>query len=690
MTSHKDFIVELGTEELPPLSLETLARAFHQNLLQLIDEKGLDHQQSHYYATPRRLTVVIEQLAIAQADKTTQRQGPAVESAFDADGNPTQAATGFARSCGVAVKELEQLQTTKGLRLAFQISEKGKPATELLPELTQLALNKLPIAKTMHWGDYDYSFIRPVKWLLMMQGEDVIPCTLYDCASSNITHGHRFLAAGDLTLSSAKDYLELLESHYVIADIETRKNKIREQVLELAKDLGATAVIDPQLLDEVSALVEWPVALSGDFEQEFLSVPQEALISTMAKNQKYFHLQDDNEQLLAKFITIANIQSYNPKAIIEGNERVIRPRLADAKFFFEQDCKHSLTSKLPQLEKIVFQKQLGSLFDKTVRIKKLAVAISSKTNVDTANIELAATICKSDLVTNMVGEFPSLQGIMGRYYALNDGQNEEVAQAMDEIYLPRFAGDKLPETQTGLYLALADRLDTLTGIFATGQIPTGNKDPFALRRATLGILRIIIEKQLPLDLKDLVQLAASNFSTISVNEETITKILDFFAARIKAMYLDQGFSSTIIQSVQELEVTVPLDIDARIKAVKSFNDMEQAESLAKANKRVANILSKNSFEQKQALDDTLLLEPAELQLAQVISKISPEVKKLCENANYTQALSLLAQLNTDIDNFFDSVMVMDEDMALRQNRLTLLNQLRNLFIAIADISCLQK
>ena len=691
MTDYKDFIVELGTEELPPLSLEKLARAFHDNLLQLVDEVGLEHQQSHYYATPRRLTVIINQLATAQADNTIDRQGPAVSSAFDKDGNPTPAAIGFAKSCGVLFDDLQQLETAKGPRLSFQIKEAGKTSENLLPALVESALGKLPIAKAMRWGNYKDSFIRPVKWLLMMLGEDVIPCTLFNCHSANITHGHRFLAAGDLTLSSANEYLELLENHYVIADSEKRKNSIRDQVLELSKELAATAVIDPALLDEVTALVEWPVALAGDFDKEFLAVPQEALILSMATNQKYFHLQDDQQQLLPKFITIANILSYNPEAVISGNEKVIRPRLADAKFFYDLDCKHSLSSKAKKLGEVVFQHQLGSLLDKTLRIKSLASSIANLLAINTANVERAALICKSDLLTEMVGEFPSLQGVMGRYYAINDGENDEVAAAMDEIYMPRFAGDQLPSTDTGICLALADRLDTLTGIFAIGQTPTGNKDPFALRRATLGVLRILIEKQLPLDLDELINLAASNFTAVTVDEKCKSLIGDFFAARLKAMYIDQGISNTVIQAVQVLPISIPLNISARIKAVQTFNQLDQAESLAASNKRVANILSKNAASYNlNNIDPQLLKEPAEINLSQQINSISAAVTQYCEQQNYSAAFSLLTELKPVIDGFFDSVMVMDEDEKLRQNRLALLNQLRNLFLSIADISYLQK
>jgi len=691
MSANSDFIVEVGTEELPPLSMEKLARAFHDELLKQLDESGLTHQQSRFFATPRRLTVYVELLAEAQEDKVIEKQGPAVVAAFNDKGEPTPAASGFARSCGVAVEDLQQVETAKGSRLAYTLNQPGKSSADLLPKLVEVALDKLPIAKAMRWGNNQHSFIRPVKWLLMMQGENVIPANLFNCQSSNITHGHRFLAAGDLKLGTPGNYLDLLENHFVIADIDKRKQIIAEQVNDLARELEANTDIDPDLLNEVTALVEWPVALAGNFDEEFLSVPREALISTMAKNQKYFYLEDNDKNLLPKFITIANIKSFNPDAIIRGNEKVIRPRLADAKFFYDNDCKHSLTSKTPRLSKVVFQKQLGTLLDKTLRIKSLAMTIASLLKDDSANIEKAATICKTDLITDMVGEFPSLQGTMGRYYAIHDGENEEVAQAMEEIYMPRFAGDTLPASRTGHYLSLADRLDTLTGIFAIGQIPSGNKDPFALRRSALGILRIVIEKKLPLDLVQLIQQAADNYTDITVDDATKKQILDFFNARLKAMYLDKGYSNTVIQSVLILNISSPLDFDARILAVNTFNQMQEARSLAEANKRVANILAKNTGDFNiECINDSLLTSDAETELVSKINDVSPKVERLCAQQDYSAALSLLTELKPQIDAFFDSVMVMDEDIDLRQNRLAILYQLRNLYIAIADISCLQK
>lgn len=691
MIQHEDFLVELGTEELPPLALETLAIAFHDNLINEINDAGLEFDSSEFYATPRRLAVFVKNLATAQQDKIVERQGPAVQAAFNDKGEATPAALGFARSCGVNVEDLSEVDTPKGKKLAFNISEKGQNADKLLPEQVKKALSRLPIPKAMRWGNESFSFIRPVKWLVMLQGEKVIPANLFNCESSKLSRGHRFLSEGAVQINTPSEYLETLLNHKVVACLEKRKNMIKEQVDDIATSLDATAVIDPTLLSEVTALVEWPVALAGNFDEEFLSVPQEALISTMAKNQKYFHLNDKNGKLISKFITISNINSHKPETIISGNERVIRPRLADAKFFFDQDSKHSLTLRAEKLKSIIFQKDLGTVFDKTLRIQKIAEGICKTLSIESSDISHAAKLCKSDLVTEMVGEFPSLQGIMGRYYAAIDGETEEVSAAMDEIYMPRFAGDQLPETQTGMILALADRLDTLCGIFAIGQIPTGNKDPFALRRASLGILRIIIEKELDLDLSALVDLAFDNLSQLEIKPDCKTNILDFFNARLRSMYLEQGYSAEQLQSVLVLSGNKPLDAVLRFKAVQEFDQLPDSQFLAEANKRVANILAKNADEATdQQINSELLLEEAEQLLVEKVNNLSPEIASLCKQSQYNKALINLADLKGEIDQFFDTVMVMAEDDNLRKNRLAILTQLRNLFIAIADISCLQK
>ena len=690
MPTTNDFIVELGTEELPPLSLELLAVSFHDNLTSLIQDASLDFETSRYYATPRRLAVAIKNLSRNQGDKEITKLGPAVSAAFDEKGNAKPAAMGFAKSCGTSVDQLQQIETNKGLRLAYKTVEKGQTSLVLLADLISTALSKLPVPKAMRWGNNTHSFIRPVKWLLTMHGSDIVPCSVYNCNSSNKTQGHRFMSSGEICLTQADQYLTKLKEHFVIVDIEERKQSIVEQTNKLARDNSAKAIIEPALLSEVSALVEWPVALMGNFDQSFLDVPQEALITTMAKNQKYFHLENAKGELLPKFITIANIKSHKPSSIIEGNERVIRPRLADAEFFFNLDCKHSLSSLTPKLKKVLFQNELGSVYDKTKRIEVIAKSIADILSIPTASIKSASCICKSDLLTNMVKEFPSLQGVMGRYYALNDGESIEVATAMDEIYLPRFAGDQLPSSHTGICLAIADRLDTLVGIFSIGQIPTGNKDPFALRRACLGIIRIIIEKKLNLDLNVLIALGVKTYSELEIKDETPQLLMAFFNARIKSMYLDRGISNDVISSVLSLHITSPLDIHKRLNAVEIFKGLNEAPSLAESNKRVANILSKNATEYNLThIDSTLLTLEAEQVLVADIALIEPKIAHLCSEQNYEEALSTIVTLKPAIDNFFETVMVMDENIALRINRLAILNNLRTLFLSIADISYLQ-
>jgi len=690
-----NFIVELGTEELPPQSLEALSKSFHDQLISLVKDSGLTFSDSNTYATPRRLAITISNLVESQEDKVIEKQGPAVTAAYDQKGTPTPAALGFARSCGVDVSALSTTETKKGERLCYLVNEKGLATSIIMPKLVQQALSNLPIPKVMRWGDSTVSFIRPVKWLLMMQDSKIVPCALLNCKASNVTYGHRFLSQGALTLKTATDYIDLLRKHFVIADNAQRKQQIKDQVLLIAKDLNATAVIEEKLLSEVTALVEWPVALVGNFDPSFLSVPSEALISTMSTNQKYFHLIDSKQNLIAKFITISNINSSNPETVIKGNERVIRPRLADAKFFYEQDCKHSLSSRSSELKKIVFQNKLGSVYDKTQRISILGSQIATLLSIDSVDIKTAAVICKSDLVSDMVVEFPSLQGIMGRYYAVNDGENNEVAAAMEEIYQPRFSGDLLPSTQTGTILALSDRLDTLAGIFSIGMIPSGNKDPFALRRAAVGILRIIIDKNLNLNLKEISNLALTSlYNSVDLEQDqssTLSQLLDFYSARTRAMYLDLGFSAAQINSVAALNITRPLEFKARLEAIKIFSKMEQAASLAESNKRVANILAKNANElNDQAVDPAVFTEAAEQTLHQKILSVSPIVNNAINDLDYEKALKELSSVKTEIDLFFDTVMVMDDDKAIRTNRLALLKQLRTLFLCVADIALLQQ
>ena len=690
MSVTEDFIVELGTEELPPLSLDLLASTFHDNLIDLIKGVSLTFESSVYYATPRRLAVSIKALSTHQNNKEITRLGPAVTAAYDSEGNPKPAAIGFAKSCGISFDKLLQTETDKGLRLSYHCVEEGKSSAVLLPDLIKSALSNLPIAKAMRWGDNTHSFIRPVKWLLVMLGDEVVPCCLYSCYSSNISKGHRFMSTDDIHLAHANQYVTELKKHYVIVDIEARKQLIVEQVNAIAATHHAKAVIDPVLLSEVSAIVEWPVALIGNFDESFLKVPQEALITTMAKNQKYFHLENMDGELLPNFITISNIKSHTPASIVTGNERVIRPRLADAEFFFNLDSKQSLSSYIPKLKKVLFQKDLGSVFDKTKRIGSLALSIANILSIPPTNIEKASSICKSDLLSNMVKEFPSLQGIMGRYYAINDGESIEVSSSMDEIYLPRFAGDHLPSTQTGICLALADRIDTIVGIFAIGQIPSGNKDPFALRRSCLGVIRILIEKSLAIDLGTLIGLAIKNYSELEIDKTCTSQIMTFFNARIKAMYLDKGISNETIAAVLSLGLSNPLDVHKRLVAVEAFKNLPEAPSLAESNKRVANILSKNVDSHNITnINPELLILDSEQNLVAALSSLETSIVHLCSEQNYEEALATIVTLKPDIDLFFETVMVMDENIDLRNNRLAILSKLRALFLSIADISFLQ-
>ncbi|PWK46324.1 glycine--tRNA ligase subunit beta [Pleionea mediterranea] len=691
MSQVQDFLVELGTEELPPKILAKLAGAFHDNITAQLTDANLSFEDSEWFATPRRLAVRVCQLQTRQADKTMDRQGPAVAAAFDADGNPKPAAIGFAKSCGVDVSDLNRVATDKGERLAYQLNVPGQATTELLPAIVEQSLKKLPLPKVMRWGDSSVEFIRPPHWLLMMLGNQIVDANILDLTASNQTFGHRFHHPEAITINDTNDYEQLLLEAKVNVSFESRKATIRQQVEAIAEQQKAIAVIEDDLLEEVAALVEWPVALTGNFDKTFLQVPSEALIATMQADQKYFHLVDNNNQLLPQFITVSNIESRRPESVIAGNERVIRPRLADAMFFYQADCKKPLAGYIDKLQSILFQKKLGTLFDKTQRVKHLASEIAGQLNADKALAERAAELCKCDLMSGMVYEFPELQGIMGRYYATNDGEHADVAAAMDEVYMPRFAGDQLPETKTGIAIALADRLDTLVGIFGIGQAPSGAKDPFALRRAALGTLRIIVERELPLDLSQLIDTSIESFGDIIEQPTTKTQLLEFFAARSLAWYQDKGISTQVIQSVTELNISQPLDQDRRIHAVAEFNTMDAADSLAAANKRVSNILAKSEVSLDDlSVDQSLLTEQAEKTLHQDLSNMADDVAQHVSNADYTKALQQLSSLKMVIDNFFDNVMVNAEDPSVKNNRLALLKQLRDMFVSIADIALLQK
>jgi len=689
MAEARDLLVEIGTEELPPKALKELSEAFIEGIRAGLEKAGLQFSSVTPFATPRRLAAIVTDLSSAQPDKTVERRGPALAAAYGADGAPTQAARGFAGSCGVTVEKLQRLETPKGTWLAFRSVQPGRATSELVPEVVDNALAGLPIPKRMRWNSLKVEFVRPVHWVVMLYGDAVIDAEVLGVRAGRASRGHRFHHPAPIPISEPSQYAALLESQgHVVAAFDRRAQMIREQVETLATEVGGRAAIDPGLLQEVTSLVEWPVAVAGSFEERFLEVPSEALVATMKGNQKYFHLVDQEGALLPHFIAIANIQSRDPQAVRAGNERVIRPRLADASFFWNQDRAHSLASRVEQLAGVVFQHKLGTLLDKSRRVASLAQAIAHELGEDAQLAGRAAELAKCDLLTEMVGEFPELQGIMGRYYAAHDGEPEAVAAALDEQYMPRHAGDALPATPNGQILAVAERLDTLVGIFGIGQSPTGDKDPFALRRAALGVLRILIERSLDLDLMELLLRAARGYDLFDP-EAVADQVFDFAMERLRAYYLDTGVTPDTFEAVLARRPTRPLDFDQRVRAVTAFRALPEAASLSAANKRIHNILRKTDGPVPSTLDPALLGESAEKTLAAEVDAIRGAVEPLLTQGHYTAALTELARLRPSVDLFFDEVMVMSDDEALRNNRLALLNGLRELFLRTADISRLQ-
>ena len=687
--SQHTVLFELGCEELPPKSLKTLRDALKTDVENGLKQAGLNFSSIDAYAAPRRLALKINAIDAAQPDNQKRFDGPAVQAAYDAEGKPTKALEGFLRGQGINADQVSRFNAGKMEKVCYYKDIKGQSLDSLLPAILQSALDNLPIAKRMRSAASRTEFVRPVQWVVLLKDDQIIEATIQDFKASNQTFGHRFHAPQAITLKHANDYLDSLRAAHVIADFDERQALITAQVKTLADNVNAQAIVPPDLLDEVTALVEWPVALRASFEQRFLAVPQEALISTMQDNQKYFCLVDTAGKLQPYFITVSNIDSKDPSQIIEGNEKVVRPRLSDAEFFFLQDQKQPLANRQQKLANMVFQAQLGTLWDKSERIATLAADIAKLTDGDEAAAKQAGLLAKCDLTSELVGEFPELQGIAGTYYGRLEGLPSEVADAIAEQYLPRFAGDKLPQTRTGVALALADRLDTLVGIFGIGQAPTGNKDPFSLRRAAIGILRLLIENKLTVSLSDLLQLAAQGYGDkLKDIHKAQADALQFVEGRYRAMYEDQGVSVDVIQAVQVLSPASPLDFDDRIKAVSHFKTLPEAQALAAANKRVANILAKEGNVTGD-VDTNLLTEQAEKDLYQALQTVSPVVTPLLQAHDYTPALTELATLRTPIDAFFDSVMVMADDACIKQNRLRLLAQLRALFISVADVSVLQ-
>jgi glycyl-tRNA synthetase beta chain len=684
-----DFLVELGTEELPPKALKNLMASFAESIENNLKAAELSFTAIKPFAAPRRLAVLVENLASETPSKELVVWGPPAAIAFDKEGQPSKAALAFAEKNGIAAADLKTENDGKADKLVARITSEGKKTVDLLEAIVTDALAKLPIAKRMKWGAKREEFVRPVHWLVMLFGSDVIDAKILGLSAGRTTRGHRFHYNNTIDLAKASDYASVLkETGFVVADFAARAATIQQQVEAEAKKVGGVAVIDPSLLDEVTALVEWPVALTGQFEERFLAVPAEALIASMKEHQKYFHVVDANGKLKNNFITVANIQSKDAQQIIDGNERVIRPRLSDAAFFFETDKKTTLAELRERLKTIVFQAQLGTIFDKTERVAGLAKLIAGKLNADATSAERAAQLCKSDLVTNMVGEFDDMQGIAGYYYAVNDGENAEVAAAMNEQYMPRFAGDQLPQTITGTIIALADRLDTITGIFGIGQQPTGSKDPFALRRASIAVLRLLVEKDLSLDLRDLLTFAKNQHKNLAVGDELVEQVLAYMLERFRAFFEDANIPAEVFQSVTAKQLSQPLDINQRVLAVHEFSKLPQAQALAAANKRVSNILAKQNAAPSTEVNAALLQEDAEKTLAQAVSAKAALVAPLFAAREYTKALAALADLQQPVDAFFDGVMVMCEDAALQQNRLALLQQLRGLFLEVADISYL--
>ena len=682
-------LIELGTEELPPKSLKTLATAFHDSIKAQLDSHDLTYSDIKWFATPRRLAVQVFDLVAKQQDKQIEKRGPAVNVAFDADGNASKAAMGWARSNGITVEEAERLVTDKGEWLLHRATVAGKDIANLVPEMVKTALNKLPIAKPMRWGSERIQFIRPVHTLTMLYGNQLIKGEALGVSSSNKVQGHRFHHEGLVTIEHANDYESALKAAHVVADFNVRQAQIVKQIEVAAKGIDALALIDEDLLNEVTALVEWPATLVGTFDEDFLNVSAEPLIYSMKDHQKYFPVTDKNGQLVNKFIFVANIESKEPNTVIFGNEKVIRPRLADAEFFFKTDKKQTLESRLASLESVLFQKQLGTLKAKSERIADLSKYIAEQLNENAEDAYRAGLLSKTDLMSEMVLEFPQVQGTMGKYYALHDGENENIAQALEDQYRPRFSGDSLPEANIGCAVAISDKIDSLVGIFGINQPPKGDKDPFALRRAAIGSIRIIIEKDLDLDLEALIDKSIELFGDKLSNENTANDVLDFIMGRFRAFYQEQGISVDVIQAVLAKNPSAPLDFDKRIKAVTYFGELPEAATLAAANKRVGNILAKFDGELYSVFNVELASEQAERDLADVFQVISLKVAPLMADKNYQAALTELAQLKTPIDTFFDNVMVMSDDESVKINRLTLLNEIRNSFFAIADISVLQ-
>ena len=690
MADSRDLLLEIGTEELPPAALDRLSAALADGFAAQLAQHQLSFDAIERFATPRRLAVRVTGLATTQPLQELVRKGPTVQSAFDAQGQPTPAALGFARSCGVDMATVEREETPKGAWLVVRQHQPGRPTAELLIPMVERALNGLPIPKRMRWGNREEEFVRPVHWVVLLFASEVVAGQVLGVPTGRDTYGHRFHRPGPIRLSDPGDYDELLrETGRVEPDFPRRRKLIQRQVESLTAEVGGAAVFDPELLDEVTALCEWPCAILGGFDPQYLEVPPEVLIETMQKNQKYFPLRSPTGGLLPRFITIANIESLDPVQVRAGNERVIRPRFADAAFFWTQDRKQPLSSFAARLKSVVFQDQLGTLAEKSQRVGQIARYLAGLLGYDEELAARAAHLAKCDLMTAMIFEFAGLQGIMGRYYAEHSGEDPAVCTAMEEQYLPRYAGDRLPATACGRILALAERLDTLVGIFAIGQRPTGVKDPYALRRAAIGVLRLLIETPLELDLRDLLEFTAQELRTKVAVDTAASEVFDYILDRLRSYCQDQDLEGDVVDAVLAVSGHYPTDLYRRILAVQEFKRLPEADALASANKRTRNILRKSGGVTHPAVQAAFLVDPAEIALAERIDELTPMVTTHLAAKNYGHALKLLAGMRPEVDAFFDQVMVMADDAQIRANRLSLLARLEGLFLGIADISRLQ-
>jgi glycyl-tRNA synthetase beta chain len=690
MAENADLLVEIGTEELPAMGLRSLSEAFSSTLCDSLTAHGLSHGEVAIFATPRRIAAMVSNVPASQPDREFKRRGPSLDAAFDDSGMPTKAALGFARSCGVAVDKLEKIQTGDGSWLMFRTTEVGESTTSLIPKMVEDALNKLPLRKRMRWADFDFEFIRPVHWVVLLFGKQAVDGKIFGVSAGRMTRGHRFHYPEAISIEHPASYPRTLYSRgHVVAEFKARADIVTRQVVECAASVNGKALISKELIEEITALVEWPSSIVGSFDKEFLDLPDAVLVATMRGHQRYVPIADKQGKLLPHFIAVSNIESINPETVRKGNERVLRPRLKDAAYFYQRDSGRTLDQRQEELKTIVFHEKLGSMYDKAVRIAQLAshVAIAMGENPDSVKLaRRAGQLSKCDLLTEMVGEFPELQGVMGGEYAAKSGESPKVAKAISELYKPRFAGDAIPRSPVGRAVAIADKLDTLAGIFAVGQGPTGDKDPYALRRTALGVLRILIEGELSLDLKRLIREALKGFNGKFDDESITDQVYDFMTERLRAYFTEGGVPVEVFLAVQARNPTRPLDFAKRVKAVTEFRKLPEAESLASANKRIKNILKQAEDAIPMKVSDELFIEDAEWNLAAKLVGLSPGVKEMLKRGDYTGAMKTLAGLRENVDAFFDTVKVMDEDEKTRYNRLALLHSISELFMETADIS----